>query len=282
MAAIRRTALAVVICLGVPAIWAHPAFAASALTATPHVDLVDGQTIQLSGSGFPGSTEIGFCEAIADSTPEQSDCAGGGASTTTSSPTGDISGQITVFQSIYVPSRGVTVDCTKEACVIGAAEVADIAATVAYASLTFVRVQPDAQIRRLSDNAIFGDDVYGDVPQVQKVSHPIAPGGTWSWAVQVQNDGAHTDDFTVTAPVASGDIAVRYFAGYFDITALVTGAGFSFDGVAPGAVRRIAVQFTAAPGASVNEVSRQHVNFLSDTAAIKDAVLVAVRVVAPA
>jgi hypothetical protein len=284
MSAIRRTALAVAICLGVPAVWAPPAFAASALTVTPNTGLIDGQTVSISGSGFPGSTDIGFCEAIDDGTPSQSDCAGGSAQTTTSSPSGDITGQLPVRQSIFVPSLGRVVDCTREACKIGAADINNIASTVAFASLSFVRIQPDGQVRRLSDGFVFGNDVYNTDGVGEKVVHPVAPGGSWSFAVQVENDGARTDDITVNAAsiLTSPDVSVRYFAGWFDVTALVNGDGFTFAGVPPGGIRRLPVQFKAVAGAHIDQRSHQVVRFTSRTApTVTDGVVVGVRVLAP-
>jgi hypothetical protein len=283
MAATRRTALAVAICLSVPIVWAAPALAARALTATPSVGLTDGQTVSFTGSGFNASVDIGFCQAIDDGTPAQEDC-GASTGTTRSSPSGDISGELTVRQSMFVPSLGRIVDCTSAACFVGAAEISDIAHTSAFASLTFVRIQPDGQIRRLSDSVVFGNDVYSSTGSGETVTHPIAPGGSWSFAVQVQNDGARTDDINVTAASirTSPDISVRFFAGYFDVTSLVNGAGFTFSGVPPGGVRRLPVQFKAVSGAAVEQRSHQLVTFTSRTAPIADSVLVAVRVLAPA
>jgi hypothetical protein len=278
MTAIRRTALAVAICLGVPLISAPAAFASSTLTVTPNV-VVDGQTVSFSGSGFHPSSGVGFCQAIDDGSPEQNDC-GSTPGTTTASPNGDISGQITVRQTMFVPSLGRNVDCMVESCKVAAAEINDIANTAAFASLTFIRVQPDGQIRRLSDGAILGDDVYGRDGVGETATHGVAPGGAWSYAVQVQNDGERTDDITVTAGAifVSPNIAVRYFAGWFDVTGLVNGAGFTFGAVPPGAVRRVSVQFTASPGASPGERSRQRVTFTSQAAPVSDAIVVAVRV----
>jgi hypothetical protein len=281
MTAIRRTALAVAICLGVSLISASAAFASTTLTVTPNV--VDGQTVSFSGSGFRPSSGVGFCQAIDDGSPGQSDC-GGALGTTTASENGDISGQITVRQTMFVPSLGRNVDCTVESCKVAAAEITDIANTVAFGSLTFIRVQPDGQIRRLSDGAILGDDVYGRDGVGETATHGAGPGGAWSYAVQVQNDGGRTDDIAVTAAsiFVSPNISVRYFAGWFDVTGLVNGGGFTFGAVPPGAVRRVSVQFSASPGASPGERSRQRVTFTSQAAPVSDAIVVAVRVPAAA
>jgi hypothetical protein len=244
---------------------------------------VEAQTVSVAGGGFNPSVVVGFCQAIMDATPDQSDC-GAPFGTTTSSPSGEISVQYTVRQSMFVPSLGRTVNCWVETCFIGAAETANIAGTATFAPLTFVHVQPDGQIRRLSDSTIFGNDVYNsDGSSGQTVTHTVAPGADWSFAVQVQNDGQRTDNITVTASpiVSSPDISVRYFAGYFDVTSYVTGTGFTFANVPPGEIRRLPVRFRASSGALVDARSAQIVTFTAGNAPVIDKVRVSVRVVAP-
>jgi hypothetical protein len=186
---------------------------------------------------------------------------------------------------MFVPSLARTVNCWSEQCVIGAAETNNIASTATYsAPLTFVHVQPDGRIRRLSDSTIFGNDVYNsDGSSGQTVTHPIAPGADWSFAVQVQNDGERTDNITVTAApiLSSPNITVRYFVGYFDVTSHVTGTGFTFADVPPGEIRRLPVQFRASSSAPVDARSHQLVTFTAGNAPVIDAVRVGVRVIAP-
>jgi len=52
MVALRRTALVVTICLGIPLATALPASAARSLTVTPSTDLVEAQTVSVTGAGF--------------------------------------------------------------------------------------------------------------------------------------------------------------------------------------------------------------------------------------
>jgi hypothetical protein len=283
MTVLRRVALAAAICLVLPVISSTPAYAARTLTVTPSTDLVEAQTVSVTGAGFTPSVGIGFCQAIMSATPSQSDC-GTLAGTTTSSTSGEISVQYTVRQSMRVPSLGRTVNCWVETCFIGAAELNDIPGTATFAPLTFVHVQPDGQIRRLSDGTIFGNDVYNsDGSSGQTVTHTVAPGAAWSFAVQVQNDGQRTDNITVTASpiLSSPDITVRYFAGYFDVTSRVTGAGFTFANVPPGEIRKLQVQFGATSGAAVDARSHQLVTFTAGNAPVRDAVRVGVRVASP-
>ena len=126
------------------AMWigAPPATAtAGRVTLAPGGGLVDGQSIAVTMSGFAPSTTLGWCQAAVAGgvTPGPGLC-GGPVRTGTS----DASGGLTdptypVARTIFVPALGRTVDCADpaERCVIGAADVRDVPASVAIADLTF-------------------------------------------------------------------------------------------------------------------------------------------------
>ena len=81
----------------------------------------------------------------------------------------------------------------------------DVAGTAVFsAPLGFVHVQPDGQIRRLSDSALIGDDVYNADVAGQTVAHGITAGHDWSFAVQVQNDGMRNEDISVAVMTEVG------------------------------------------------------------------------------
>src|SRR5437016_12758771 len=58
----RRAPLAVVAALAMTLIWAAPASAAVGLTVTPNTNLVDFQTVSVTGTGFPATTGVGLLE----------------------------------------------------------------------------------------------------------------------------------------------------------------------------------------------------------------------------
>ena len=62
------------------------------------------------------------------------------------------------------------------------------------------------------------------------------------YALRVQNDDVVTDDLVVTA---TPDPRVRYFVGYYEVTAQVHGGGFRYTDVAPGEVLPLAMQMSA-------------------------------------
>ena len=145
---------------------------------------------------------------------------------------------------------GRTIDCAVERCASGHR------GTVAYMPITFAPGLADGRVKRRSDGVIFGDDAYHLGPPLFEIgnvgsqhrSHAIEPGGYWTYAVQVQNDGLVTEDLIVTAstftssPGLPGD--AQFFYGYFDLTSSVLGgSGLTFPDMAPGEVRTFAVRF---------------------------------------
>jgi hypothetical protein len=163
------------------------------------------------------------------------------------------------------------------ACVIAAAEVLDIPGTIVTAPFQITAPQPDGMIRRRSDGAITGNDIYNLDGSGQARIRAVAPGTTWSFAVQLENDGeVADDDITVTAPLSSPAFTVRYMVANFNITSKVTGGGFTFTDVAPGQIWTLGVQFKVAPDAPPESRADPLVKFTSETAPRADAVRVGV------
>jgi hypothetical protein len=148
---------------------------------------------------------------------------------------------------------------------MAAAEVVDIPGTIVTAPFEITAPQPDGRIRRRSDGAITGNDIYNFDGAAQTRIRAVAPGTTWSFAVQLQNDGEIADDITVTAPPSSPPFTVRYFVSYFDITQYVTGGGFTFTDVAPGQIWTLGVQFNTAADAPLESRADPLMTFSSAT-----------------
>ena len=164
-------------------------------------------------------------------------------------PTGEISGENVVRQTINPATVSHPVDCWVDECVMMAWEGDDVAGTAVFsAPLTFEHIQPDGQIRRLSDSALIGDDVYnaerggadGCARNHGRARLVVRRSG------RERRHARRSISVMVTTEVGRPGIAVRYFAGWFDITSHVTsGHSFTFADVAPGAVRKLVVQFRA-------------------------------------
>ena len=98
---------------------------------------------------------------------------------------------------------------------------------------------------------IFDDNVYNlDVAAGR--SHTIAPGGFWTYALQVQNDGPTTADLTVAASTSSSEglsAEAQFIYAYHVVTSFVlSSSGFTFDDVAPGEVRTFGLRFQVPAG----------------------------------
>lgn len=245
MRASGRAAVAIIACLGTPFL-VPPAAGAQAgptITVTPQEDLVTGQTVIVTGSGFAPDRPLGVDECAGDFETERIECKGGVTLTT------DAQGS---FTSPYVVSKrvkGITCSGPPDVCIVLVAEL-PVPGRIFSADIFFAPDrQPDGQIIRRSDGVITGDDGYNTDGAGQRRVRAIAPGTRWSYALRAQNDGDLPADITVTAPGSSADFTVRYFYAWYDITASVTGGGFTFKNMAPGTQRTFGLQYTAAPAA---------------------------------
>jgi Neocarzinostatin family len=239
------------------------------ITVTPD-NPVDGQQVTVAGTGFRPNAKVEILQC-ATAPQDPTDCSPN-FTTAVADAAGGFSAPFNV-QRFFVG----TVDCsTPGACVMAAAEVVDIPGTIVTAPVEITALQPDGRIRRRSDGVITGDNIYNLNADGQTRIRAVAPGTTWSFAVQLQNDAEVADNIRVTAPPSSSPFTVRYFVAYFDITSKVTGGGFTFTDVAPGQIWTLGVQFNTAAGAPLESRADPLVTFTSVTAPRADAVRVGV------
>jgi hypothetical protein len=115
-------------------------------------------------------------------------------------------------------------------------------------------VSPDLVIKRRSDGTLFFHNVYTINPSTYR--HTIAPGGYWTFAILVQNDGDTTGDIRVVpGTVATSPFDVQFFYGYYDVTSAMLNGGLLLPAMAPGETRPIAVRFHADPGTPTGTTS---------------------------
>ncbi len=138
----------------------------------------------------------------------------------------------------------------------------------AYLNFRADTALPDLIIKRRSDGQLFYDNEYTPPVPLHLWYHSIMPGGDWIYAILIQNDGDVAGDVTLTAPQANAPFNVKYTYGYFDITASVTGPGFTYPNVPPGGSVLLGVRFRA--------------DATTPTDAISDITLTATSVAAPA
>jgi hypothetical protein len=110
----RRAPLVVIIAIAMTLVWAVPASAASALVVTPNTDLVDFQSVTVTGSGFPADTQLAVVQCTVGATDVFSDCDLSFLQFPLSDGNGDFSTPFTV-QRLINTSAG-QVDCAPSNC----------------------------------------------------------------------------------------------------------------------------------------------------------------------
>ncbi len=107
--------------------------------------------------------------------------------------------------------------------------------------------QPDNQIRNQGDGAYIGDGIYNTDGSSQTKSQTVDNNVTATYEIKIENDGNVSDTFTVTGLAGGSGWTVTYYdalAGGTDITAQVTGAGWSTGALASAASTEIRVEVT--------------------------------------
>jgi hypothetical protein len=104
---------------------------------------------------------------------------------------------------------------------------------------------PDAWIRATGDTAEWGNDLYNDAPNQTRTAATYGGVAARYW-VTAQNDAAQPMPLTVTGPDGDALWTVRYFdsATNTEITAAVTGAGWSTEELATGQGHEVRVEVT--------------------------------------
>jgi len=108
--------------------------------------------------------------------------------------------------------------------------------------------QPDLLIRTSSETSYTGGGIYNTTGANQTKSITTPAGTAASYLFHAQNNGTASDTFTITAPAGGSGWTVKYLdmdTGA-DITAAITGAGWSTVALAPGAIKGFWVQVTPA------------------------------------
>ena len=289
MPAALKVACVVIVCLGT-SLFALPGGAQTTrtLVVAPDSDLVSGDMITVSGSGFSSDAlGVGICELVIDADPGNDDC-GFFAGPFSVDASGEFSGQFKVRRYLNTRSAGL-VDCAAPSatCGMAAAEVDGaldpIPGTEAVAPISLREFagtgRPDIIIKNRATGAFSFDNFTTTICCNQYRQHSVAVGGKWSYALRVQNDDVVVDDLIVTAPP---NPRVRYFFSYFEITAQVTSGGFRYTAVGPGEILPLSMQMSGA-GLSPGDTCAVPVTVASGAAPIErlDVAWLAVEGVAP-
>ena len=121
--------------------------------------------------------------------------------------------------------------------------------------------QPDLWMRAYGDPAYMGNNIYTTSGVTQQRGLAVAYGGTAVYYLRVQNDGSATDTFTVksAAPPAGWTVQFVTLGTNIDVTADVTGAGWSTGALAVGALDqglyvKVTPAATLTPGVTLTQV----------------------------
>ena len=162
--------------LGVVALWAPPASAAAAITATPNTDLGD-ESVDVQASGFPANTEVGYCQGNAGTRhPSRGTAAARPGSPRQTRQAPSVIPTSRCGASSSCRAWVETVDSAVEACFVAAAVFSRHREHVVYASISFDPALPDARIKNRAD---------GSHPRRQRLQHgrdgsvrtrPVSPG----------------------------------------------------------------------------------------------------------
>jgi hypothetical protein len=118
--------------------------ATPSVTVTPSTGLVGGEEVTLAGTGFPPSSEIGYCQGISTGNPTSSDCAGGSFDTVGADSTGAFSVPLTVDRFIRPASTHTLVDCAQStaSCAIGAQQESPVFGSPIVTPISFTAQPP--------------------------------------------------------------------------------------------------------------------------------------------
>jgi hypothetical protein len=109
-------------------------------------------------------------------------------------------------------------------------------------------VRPDAQVRRASEAALSGNDVYNLDGASQTAESSLSPGTRTSFVLKFENDGTATDGLQVDGTGSTPAFRVRYFTGTsggVEVTDDVVGGSYGFPDVEAEAGRYLRMQVTA-------------------------------------
>ncbi|MGD9495441.1 MAG: S8 family serine peptidase [Armatimonadota bacterium] len=140
-------------------------------------------------------------------------------------------------------------------------------AVLTETSRRVVSYQPDAQVRAPADVSYLGDGLYNSDGHSQTRAQATRPGAAAVYEIKVENDATADDSFTVTAALPPAGWQAVFFdalSGGADITAQVTGAGWSTGALAAGAARELRLEVT--PGTTVAD-NEEFVQLVTATSA---------------
>jgi alpha-tubulin suppressor-like RCC1 family protein len=200
-----RAFAAVVVAAGTVAVSATSAAAAGAITVTPDAGLVDGQAVEVAGTGWEPGHTVGVCQGVLLTPASQDNCDDGDYTVVIVDSAGAFTVELTIRRTMYVPALATTVDCTDgaAACVVGAADAIDVAGTGTTVPIALAPAPPGAPT--ILRNATAGDQQ-----------------ATVSWLAPESDGGSPITGYVVTPYVGYAPRPPTSFSST-DTTQVITG-----------------------------------------------------------
>lgn len=104
--------------------------------------------------------------------------------------------------------------------------------------------KPDLRIRKAASSSYKGDNVYNTTGAGQISSARVGPRQTAAYLVSVQNDSPLHDRFQLRGTASTSNFLVTYRSAGQDLTATVTGGGYTTGIIEPGATMTLRVAVT--------------------------------------
>jgi hypothetical protein len=110
----------------------------------------------------------------------------------------------------------------------------------------------DGEIRRSSQTAFIGNNVYNNTGVNQTRATNVRRGQTGQFVVRIRNEANRTDSIRVKGTGSTSRFTVRYFNGATNVTPGVVAGTFRFNGMAANSTRNLTVKVTVAGSTPVN------------------------------
>ncbi len=128
--------------------------------------------------------------------------------------------------------------------------------------------QPDVMIRAPGDSTYRGDGVFYTTRINQTRTQGVPSGGIATYQIRARNRGLLTDALTITGNAGDSSWTVTYYdalSGGSDVTAQVTGAGWTTSDLASGEYVELRAEVTPGPGVMQGMTYHVHVFGASQT-----------------
>ncbi|MHB1458149.1 MAG: hypothetical protein ACYC0V_14665, partial [Armatimonadota bacterium] len=167
-------------------------------------------------------------------------------------------------------STGVIISTNTVHCVDGnlVLNVSDLVSDIAYKIYnTPATVKPDLLIKAGAESSYTGTNIFNTNGNNQTKSLNAIPNQKITYTFKVKNAGIQNDSFRITGPAGGNGWSVKYYdlSTGVEITAQVTGSGWTSGTLVPGAIKGIYVNVKPDASVSVGSVNTLLIQAMSES-----------------